>query len=216
MRVALLFTLLIAAPAFAGGGWAPYTDGRVGGCAVDNNGNLYGCTPQPQPVPFVPTEPSRRQLEDAYQQGAQDNAAAQSLFDSQNRRSQDAALRRQQQENDALQQQLENERAAHDVQAANDRARRQAIWLASPEGQIEAARQQAEMAARIEHERAQQRKFAAAIGSSRTLSPKECAKKGLVLTCDNHGCGCDAVARAQPFHTEADERAKSNVGTQGE
>jgi len=53
MRTYLLFVLFLI-PAFAaadGNGWVPYTDGRVGGCAVSNNGALYGCTPQPTPPP---------------------------------------------------------------------------------------------------------------------------------------------------------------------
>lgn len=28
--------------------WIPYTDGRAGGCFLNNVGHLYGCTPQPQ------------------------------------------------------------------------------------------------------------------------------------------------------------------------
>ena len=27
--------------------WIPYTDGRAGGCWLNNNYQLYGCTPQP-------------------------------------------------------------------------------------------------------------------------------------------------------------------------
>lgn len=30
--------------------WLPYTDGRVGGCFINSNGILHGCTPQPPQI----------------------------------------------------------------------------------------------------------------------------------------------------------------------
>jgi hypothetical protein len=53
MRAVILLLLLMPAVVFAGDRWVPYTDGRAGGCAVSNNGSLYGCTPQPAAPPDV-------------------------------------------------------------------------------------------------------------------------------------------------------------------
>jgi hypothetical protein len=47
-RITLLLILAAAStPAFADR-WIPYTDGRAGGCWLNNAGHMYGCTPQPQ------------------------------------------------------------------------------------------------------------------------------------------------------------------------
>jgi hypothetical protein len=47
MRFALLLVSLLIPSIAHAGRWIPYTDGRVGGCFQNENGNLYGCTPQP-------------------------------------------------------------------------------------------------------------------------------------------------------------------------
>lgn len=43
--VALVLMMAFSGTAFADQ-WIPYTDGRTGGCWLNKNNQLYGCTPQ--------------------------------------------------------------------------------------------------------------------------------------------------------------------------
>lgn len=80
-----LFALFLFLPALCyAGGWVPYTDGRAGGCATDNRGNLVSCTPQLDvlnPPPAASPGTSRRDLEAAYQQGQDDARARKAVAD---------------------------------------------------------------------------------------------------------------------------------------
>ena len=84
--------------------WVTYTDGRTGGCWMNNAGVLYGCTPQPRASKFDDDMPAPR-------------SRAEPLI------SKDAAelesLRRQ---NNAYQRQLSEQQAADREQQAQDRA----------------------------------------------------------------------------------------------
>lgn len=46
MRHTLLVLALMTSFSAHAGRWIPYTDGRAGGCFQNDNGHLYGCTPQ--------------------------------------------------------------------------------------------------------------------------------------------------------------------------
>lgn len=46
-RILVLLTALFASGNAFADRWIPYTDGRVGGCFLNDAGVLYGCTPQP-------------------------------------------------------------------------------------------------------------------------------------------------------------------------
>lgn len=54
----LLVCAALPAVAQAQTRWIPYTDGRVGGCWLNSNGYLFGCTPQPPAAPS-PVAPRR-------------------------------------------------------------------------------------------------------------------------------------------------------------
>jgi hypothetical protein len=82
MRTAALYVLAIAsamAPGLAHADrWVAYTDGRAGGCFVNANGGLYGCTPQAEPIPSNPAgqRAGRRDDADGYQpQNREDHCA---------------------------------------------------------------------------------------------------------------------------------------------
>lgn len=105
--------------------WLPYTDGRMGGCWLNNAGQMYGCTPQPEPA----IEPSQRQPS-IVEVPVRDPA-------------QDAQIRRAQRENDALRQELESERAQQVAQQQRQAAADAAAYAASPEGRSEQARRDA-------------------------------------------------------------------------
>jgi len=47
-RAFVLGVLLLIPSLALAAKWVPYTDGRVGGCFLSENGQLFGCTPQPQ------------------------------------------------------------------------------------------------------------------------------------------------------------------------
>jgi hypothetical protein len=72
MKPFVFLALLVPALALADT-FVPYTDDREGGCYLTPANVMYGCTPQ------TDARASRRDLEDAYEQGAQD-AAMSSLF----------------------------------------------------------------------------------------------------------------------------------------
>lgn len=82
MRTAALYVLAIAssmAPGLAHADrWVAYTDGRAGGCFVNANGWLYGCTLQAEPIPGnrAGQAPSRRDDADGYRpQNREDHCA---------------------------------------------------------------------------------------------------------------------------------------------
>lgn len=105
--------LLAAAGAARADTWVPYTDGRVGGCWINNVGFMYGCTPQPAkpaPAPYrrsAPTErtvyrdrviergPTQAQVDRAIQRAIDDQYDAQDRARYQQEWERQQALRRQ-------------------------------------------------------------------------------------------------------------------------
>jgi len=160
--------------------WVPYTDGRVGGCFINNNGYMFGCTPQPPP----PTPPPAHRADPiVVEVPVQDPA-------------QEEAIRRAQSENDRLRNELSEQRRLNDErdQAAADAetwrkldraAADQDAWLRTPDGKKYAA----EVEEQRRREKAQELQIQ--VNSQGKNSLKECYKQKKTPICDQDGCRCN-------------------------
>lgn len=151
--------------------WVPYTDGRAGGCFINNTGFMFGCTMQPPQAPVVVEVPVR------------DPA-------------QERALRQQEIENSQLRDELwEMERANAERQkferaaAQREDYRRESAqrdaWLTTAEGRAYTA----EWQERQRRERTQEAQIQA--NSQGPNSLKECYKQKKIPSCDQDGCRCN-------------------------
>lgn len=192
-----LATVLISSRAMADQ-WIPYTDGRVGGCFLNNSGFMFGCTPQP-PAPPVPTaHPSRAQPEIRYvptRDPQQDLQMQQQIRENAHLRQQLNAERRnaQNRENQVVEQQ---NRAAREAELQRRREERAAsvAWLATPEGQAQLAAANAQRAATEERMNSEFQAIKAKPRSKARQNARgiaECSAAGGLYTCSNVGCLCD-------------------------
>ena len=193
-----VFSLLISSSAYADG-FVSYTDGRVGGCFV-NNGFVYGCTPQPAPEPqevYVPV-PYVDPIREAQRE---------------------AELRQHQIENAALRQRLQNEYSRQSDEAAYQQRAINA-WSAPPEGRAAAAQQRAADAlgaARAARVAAEQLDRIHASGGDAHIKASDCAKHESAFSCDMSGCRCVPInATKKGFDSDADRAARARIGKQGE
>jgi hypothetical protein len=190
--------LLFASSFVRADSWIPYTDGRAGGCFLNNAGFMFGCTTQPA-APSAPTRVEKQVVYIPTRDPQQDVRSQQTQLENADLRLQLDEVRRKERERDNEEVDRQ-QRAVVDAELQRRRAERDAslAWLSTPEGQAQlaAASKAAEaqraattatMNAELEAVRTKPRSKARQ--SARDMS--SCSRAGGIFTCSNVGCLCD-------------------------